>query len=370
MLYIYFGYPVFIALLTYIKKDKCLTQQNYEPTVSLIIAAYNEEKVIAGKIENSLKLDYPKDKLEVIVFSDASSDRTDEIVKSYSNKGVKLLRIEGRKGKVYCKNVAAEKAQGEVLVFSDATSMYEKDALKKLVAHFVNPAVGFVAGELRYRKDSGVAGESLYCRYEQFIRRFEGKLGNLTTASGAIYAIPKRYYPVLQPEVPDDLGHTLSIKLKGLKVVHEPCALAWEEAARDIKSEMSRRVRMVTQAAYCLFRVPRFRSLLNPFRHGLFSVQLLSHKVLRWLTGVFLIATLLTNIFLVGKGSFYVFSLACQSGFYILAVWGLLQEVWFKKGVPKIPHIASYFVLSCYAMLRGLFNGLRGKTIVTWTPSR
>jgi len=374
MFYVYFGYPLFIAILAcikaYIKKDDHLLQQNYEPTVSLIIAAYNEEKVIAKKIENSLKLDYPKDKLEIIVFSDGSTDKTDEIVKSYSDKGIKLFRIEGRKGKVYCKNITAERAQGEILVFSDANSMYERNAIKKLVAHFGDPKVGCVAGELRYRKDSAVKGESLYWRYEQFIKYFEGKIGNLTTVNGAIYAIPKRYYPVLPIDVSDDFGHTLLIKAKGLKVIHEPEALAWEETSENILLEFKRRIRMVSQASYALFYKREFRTLLNPLKHGLFSFQLWSHKVLRWLSGIFLILAFLTNILLVGEGDIYIFFIACQSIFYIFAIWGLLQEGLFKKKAPKIPHIAGYFVIMCYAMLKGFIKGLLRKPTIIWTPIR
>lgn len=367
--YIYFGYPVLILLLARLRENQSPSQEPYEPTVSLIIAAYNEEKVIAKKIENSLGLDYPKEKLEFIVFSDASTDRTDEIVKSYGDQGVKLLRIEGRKGKVFCKNVAAQRAEGEILVFSDANSFYEPGAIRELVRHFIDPEVGCVAGELRYRR-GGVEGESLYWRYEQLIKHLEGKLGNLTTINGAIYAIPKRYYEPLPPDVPDDFGATLSIKAKALKVIHEPKAVAWEETAEDIWSEMNRRVRMVTRASYCLFHKAEFRRLLNPFKHGFFSLQLWSHKVLRWFTGAFLALAFLTNLALLGKGTFYILLFVCQVVFYILAILGLLQEELLKKKAPKFSHVAWYFVLSCYAMLRGLFNGLRGKTIVTWTPSR
>jgi cellulose synthase/poly-beta-1,6-N-acetylglucosamine synthase-like glycosyltransferase len=369
-LYVYLGYPVVIAVLACIKKDRHLLKQDYEPTISLIIAAHNEEKVIAKKIENSLELDYPKDKLEIIVFSDASTDRTDEIVKSYSDRGIKLFRIEGRKGKAYCKNIVAERAQGEILVFSDANSIYERNAIKKLVVHFADPKVGCVAGELRYRKDSGVEGENLYWRYEQFIKCLEGKLGNLTTVNGAIYAIPKHYYPFLSICAADDFGHTLSIKAKCLKVIHEPEALAWEETSENILFEVNRRIRIVSQASFCLFYNREFRALLNPLRYGLFSFQLWSHKVLRWLSGIFLILSFLTNFILIGKGDFYVFFFACQSIFYIFAIWGLLQEIIFKKKAPKIPHIAGYFVISCYAMLKGFTKGLLKKPITIWTPIR
>lgn len=368
--WVFIGYPLLLSILNKILRVPAIQEPNVEPTVSLIIAAYNEEKSIGRKIENSLTLDYPKDKLEIIVFSDASTDRTDEIVKSYERKGVKLVRIEGRKGKVFCKNEVAKIASGEILVFSDANSMYEACAIKQLVKHFSNPAVGCVGGELRYKYEGQVMGEGLYWRYEQWIKRMEGSSGDLTTINGAIYAIKKDVFEPLPVDVPDDFGTALLVRAKGFKVVHEPNAVAWEETAPNVKAEMKRRVRMVAQASYCLLRKARFRTLLNPFKYGFFAIQLWSHKVLRWFTGVFLILSFLLNIFLYRKGVFFAITFWGQVFFYTLAVWGIIQEVGLRKQAPKLIHITSYFVLSCYAMLRGLCKGLRGKTYVTWTPAR
>lgn len=368
--WVFIAYPLLLLTLNKMLKVHAVQRPNTEPTVSLIIAAYNEERVIGRKIENTLKLDYPKEKLEVIVFSDASSDRTDEIVKSYEMKGVKLVRIEGRKGKVFCKNEVAKMANGEILVFSDANSMYEPSAIKELVKHFSDPAVGCVGGELRYKYEEQVMGEGLYWRYEQWIKRMEGNLGNLTTVNGAIYAIKKDVFEPLPVDVPDDFGITILVRAKGFKVVHEPNAVAWEETAPNVKAEMKRRVRMVAQASYCLFRKPQFRRLLNPLKYGFLAVQLWSHKVLRWFTGLFLVTALLLNAFLVGENVLFTVSLWGQVLFYILAASGIVQEYWIGKKSPKLVHVISYFVLSCYAMLHGLWKGLRGKTFIIWTPAR
>jgi len=367
--YVFAIYPLCLYVLS-----RTCKMPHYKATktfsVSLIIAAYNEEKIIASKIENSLMLDYPKHNLEIIVFSDGSTDRTDEIVKNYAPLGVKLVRIEGRKGKVFCKNEVARMARGDIIVFSDANSMYERDALKHLIKHFSNPAVGCVAGELRYTHKETVIGEGLYWKYEQWVKRLEGKLGNLTTVNGAIYAVRKDVYEPLPLDVPDDFATTLLIKLKGLKVVHEPQAVAWEETAPDVRSELQRRIRIVTQASYCLFRKPEFRRLLNPFKYGFFSLQLWSHKVLRWFTGVFLALAFLSNALLLREGLFFAITFWGQVLLYLLALWGIVQEYSLRRKTPKLVHTISYFVLSCYGMLRGLWNGLRGKTFITWTPAR
>jgi cellulose synthase/poly-beta-1,6-N-acetylglucosamine synthase-like glycosyltransferase len=171
LLYLYFGYPLLLGLVAFFRRNLRRLDNAYKPTVSLIIAAYNEEGVISEKIENSLGLDYPQEKLDIIVFSDASTDRTDEIVKSYADQGVKLLRIEGRKGKTYCQNEAVQITKGEILVFSDANSMYALDAIQKLARHFADERVGCVSGELRYRGGGeAVEGERTYWEYDLYLQ--------------------------------------------------------------------------------------------------------------------------------------------------------------------------------------------------------
>jgi len=367
--YIYFGYPFLLYLLSFFRRSQIRTDETYQPTVSLIIAAYNEEAVIADKIENSLRLDYPKDKFEIIVFSDASSDRTDEIVKRYAEQGVKLLRIEGRKGKTYCQNEAAKIARGEILVFSDANSMYEPDAIRKLVRHFADERVGCVSGELRYRSDKGgVEGERAYWKYDQIIKRLESKASSLVTANGAIYAVRRNLYEPLQADVISDFAEPLTIVQKGYRVIYEPEAVAWETTAKDPKKEFRRRLRIVTRSVHSLLRDRSLLNLLNPLRYGVFSIQLWSHKVLRWLSGLFLLLIFALNIPLLGQGTVYIITMAGQGAFYLLAFWGFISEAVLNRRAPKLPHIAYYFCLSCYAMLKGVYNGLRGRTIVTWQP--
>jgi len=369
--YIYFGYPFLLGLLALFRRKQVRMNKAYEPTASLIIAAYNEEAVIKEKIENSLKLDYPEDKLEIIVFSDASTDRTDEIVRSFANKGVKLLRIEGRKGKTFCQNEAAKMATGEILVFSDANSMYQLDAIKKLVRHFTDPNVGCVSGELRYQSGpESVKGESVYWRYEQLLKRLETSISSVVSANGAIYAVGKSCYVPLPADVISDFVEPLELIRNGYRVVYEPEAIASETTAADSEREFQRRVRIVTRSVQSLLRYRSLLDLLNPFQNGVFSIQLWSHKVLRWFSGVFLLLTFALNIPLVGQGLIYTITMSGQGFFYFLAAWGLLSEAWLKQKAPKLPHILYYFCLSCYAMLKGLYQALSGKTIVTWKTNR
>jgi len=358
-------------LLAFARGGVPKVDSNYLPTVSLIIAAYNEEAVIGKKVENSLRLDYPKDKLEIIVFSDASTDRTDEIVKGYADRGVKLLRIEGRKGKTYCQNEAAKVAQGEILVFSDANSMYEPDAIRKLVRHFADERVGCVSGELRYRDgEKGVEGERVYWGYEQTIKRLESRISSLVTANGSIYAVRKSLYEPLQADAISDFIEPLKIVGRGYRVIYEPEAIAWETTAKDPKKEFRRRVRIVTRSVHSLLRDRSLLSLLDPVKYGMFSIQLWSHKVLRWFSGLFLLFIFAFNIPLLGQGSVYMIIMAGQVVFYLLALWGFLTEAVLKRQALKIPHVVYYFLLSCCAMLKGVYDGLRGHTMVTWQPSR
>ena len=371
VVYIYFGYPFLLGFLALFRRGQVKIDEVYEPTVSLIIAAYNEEAVIGKKVENSLELDYPKDKLEGIVFSDASTDRTDEIVKGYADQGIKLLRIEGRKGKTYCQNEAVQIAKGEILVFSDANSIYEPDAIKKLVPHFADEHVGCVSGELRYRGGGeAVEGERTYWQYDQSLKRLESKVSSLVTANGAIYAVRKNLYEPLQADAISDFIEPLKIVQKGYRVLYEPKAVAQETTAKDPKKEFQRRVRIVTRSVHSFLRDKSLLSLLNPLQYGIFSIQLWSHKILRWLSGILLLLILAFNIPLVGHGWVYSVLLAGQVAFYLLALWGGISEGVLKQQPLKLPHVAYYFLLSCYAMLKGVYYGLRGHTMITWQPSR
>jgi len=375
LFYTYIGYPVLLYLLSLLRKSEIITDENYHPTVSLIIAAYNEEVVIESKIKNSLNLDYPKDKLEIIVFSDASTDKTDEIVKSYENQGIKLIRIEGRKGKTFCQNEATKIAKGEIVVYSDANSMYKQDAIKKIIRNFADNTVGCVIGELQYQisnneENKSVVGEGIYWQYEQFIKRIESKISSPAGGNGAIYAIRKSLFESLPPEAQEDFVRPLRVVQKGYRVIYESEAVAWENTTTESAKEFHRRVRMVTQAVYSLFKDKNLLKLLNPLKYGFFTLQLFSHKILRWFSGVFIFLLLLSSLLLTGRGRIYDLALIIQVSFFLFALCGAIYELRFNRHAPKLFHIAFYFCLSCYAMLKGLLKGLKGQTLIAWEPSR
>jgi cellulose synthase/poly-beta-1,6-N-acetylglucosamine synthase-like glycosyltransferase len=370
LFWIYFGYVLFLRIASLFKANRVPPPADVPPA-SLIIAAYNEEPVIGDRIENSFELDYPEDKLEIIVFSDASSDRTDEIVERYAEKGIKLLRIEGRKGKTHCQNEGVKIATGEIIVFSDANSMYESDAILRLVCHFADQQVGCVSGELRYRGgETEVEGEKAYWRYEQIVKQLESNIASLVTANGAIYAVRKSLYDPLRGDAISDFVEPLKIVQKGYKVLYEPEAVAWETTAGATEKEFRRRVRIVARSFHSILRDSSLLALLNPFRYGIFSLQLWSHKILRWFSGFFMVLSFALNILLIGHGWFYGVIMTGQAAFYLLALWGLVSEALLNRRAPKLGHVAYYFCLSCYAMLIGVFLALRGRTIVTWKPSR
>ena len=362
LLHTYLLYPLALAIVARLIGTRQRELPSELPTVSLIIAAYNEEEIIAEKIENSLMLEYPSEKLNIVVFSDASSDKTDEIVESFPQEQIRLIRVEGRVGKTECQNIVAEQVEGEVLVFSDANSMYEPNAIKELVRGF-EPDVGCVVGELRYG-ESGVEGESAYWRYERLIKRFESTLGSTVTGNGSIYAVRSSVYTPLPRDAISDFAEPLALIENGHRVAYAPTAVAREHTGSSVDSELSRRVRITTRSWNTL---ANHRGLLNPLRYPLFAFKLLSHKVLRWLSPVFLVVVLASSVALAVliTGPLYLVFVGLQSVFYLCAFTGAIGD---RLGcrVPIIFHIPYYFVISNYGMGRGLVNFLYGRNLITW----
>ncbi|SDJ68309.1 glycosyltransferase [Natronorubrum texcoconense] len=366
LIHSYFIYPLTLWIGSHLQSPQQGPHNTNFPTVALVIAAYNEEEIIGEKIENSLDLNYPDEKLRIVVFSDASSDSTDKIVKEYSSHGIELARIEGRVGKTACQNEVAEMVDEDILVFSDANSMYEPDAIKKLVQGFSSD-VGCVVGELRYHGSSDVEGESVYWRYESAIKHLESRVNSLVTGNGSIYAVRSESYVPLSRDAISDFAEPLEIVRGGKAVKYVSAAIAWEETESSSTSEFRRRVRIVTR---CWHAISNYQDLLNPLRHPLFAYQLWSHKILRWLSPLLLVLVFVSNLGLVvAFGSvLYQLLLAGQLAFYLFAVLGALAER-FEVDDPLITHVPFYFLKSNYGMLLGLLNFLRGNNIVVWETS-
>ena len=356
----YIFYPLILYLLSS-KKGEIDLKTDVFPTVSLIIAAYNEERVIEKKIKNSLSLDYPEEKMEIIVVSDGSTDRTEEIVKKYRDRRIRLISSGKRVGKTECQNISTQKANGDILIFSDANSMYRENAVKILVRNFANSRVGCVGGRLQYTaKGTSAQSESIYTKYESYVKSLESKVCSPIGVDGSIYAVRRSVFIPLEKDAVSDFIEPILIYRNGWKVIYEKEALITEELSASMQSSIARRVRIVTGALYSLKYI---MDMLNPFRWRLFAFELISHKVIRWLQPFFLIAIFISNIFLLDKLPFLIFFLL-QSLLYVLGILGLIFE---SISFFKLP---AYFLGMNLALIISWINLIRGKNFEIWQPLR
>lgn len=368
IVYAYFGYPVLLCLVSKVR-GKGIRKQEIYPFVSVIIAAHNEQEGIERKLLNTLQLDYPKDKYEVIVASDASEDRTNEIVGRFREKGVRLVTFSEHHGKTFVQNEAVRQAAGEILVFSDATTVYEPDLLKRLVRNFADPAVGGVGGELMYvnkQRTSVGEGNGLYWEYEKFLKQHESAITSLIGVSGCCYAVRKELYEPIDHDLMSDFVVAQMIYKKGKRVVYEPQALSYEETSVTSKDEFRMRVRVCVRTLYGLWRM---RGVLNPFRYGFFAFQLISHKIARYAVPVFMILLMLSNalLYALTLSLFYGATLLFLLLFFVCAFVGLLSR---RKKHLLIFYVPFYFCITNGALLVGIVYFLQGKNLVTWKPLR
>lgn len=367
LVYTYVGYPLLVLLVAKLR-PRPQRRGSFEPTVSVIITAYNEERDLAAKLENTLALDYPKEKLEVIVASDCSSDRTDEIAREFESRAVRLYRQPKRLGKTTAQNSAVERAQGEILMFSDATTMYDPGVLRAMMPNFVDPTVGCVAGRLIYVDPSGSAvgrGAVSYWSYETFVKTHESRACSLIGASGCMYAVRRTAYLPLYPEAHGDFLIATKMVQQGLRTVFEPAAVCTEETNRHVDNELRMRVRVITQTLNDLWQ---HRDMLNPFRSGFFGVQLFSHKVMRYLVPLFLLAALVTSGLLAYASLFYRLAFAVQAICYVCAALAAgLERLGIRIRLLALP---QYFVLANLASVLAFYKLARGERYARWEPIR
>jgi len=368
--YTYIGYPLLIFLLSFFINNP-VRKYDIEPAVSLLIAAYNEEKHIREKIENSLSLDYPKEKLEIIVVSDGSTDKTDDIVREYKNRNVILYRVEGRVGKTEARNRAVKVAKGEIIVFSDATTIYKKDVIRKLVRNFSDSRVGLVSGRYKYvdaTKNASTGWTStLFWNYENLIKSKQITIGTLTGASGCINAFRKNLYIPLPEDIIEDLVEPLEILKSGYRIVFEPDALAYEMTTENTTQEFKMRVRVISGGMRGIWYA---RKVLNPFRYPFVSFQLYSHKILRWSVPIFAILLFIANFSLIRRSQFYYFCFILQSTFYLLAIAGLVLDLLKIKIKIKVILLPLYFCTLNLASLVALIKSLKGEKKAKWETAR
>lgn len=365
--YTYAGYPVLLALVSTWRAKK-VSREEIQPTITIIITAYNEEVALPAKLENTLALDYPSNLLEIIVASDCSIDRTDEIVRKFSSRGVRLCRQSRRLGKTAAQNAAVEQARGEIIIFSDATSHYQPDVIRTMMPNFADATVGCVAGRLIYVDpgDSRVGrGARSYWSYETFLKKHESRAGSLIGASGCLYAVRKSAYVPLYHEACSDFIIATKMVEQGLRAIYEQNAVCIEETNQRSDAELKMRVRVIAQTFTDLWR---HRSMLNPFRSGFYAVQLLSHKVMRYLVPFFLIAIFVASMILAPSSLAYRVLLAAQVMGYASALLSWLLE---KVGVrSRLLVLPQYFVLANLASLIACYQFIRGERYARWEPIR
>jgi len=341
------AYPA-AAVLAARVRTRPVRKGGAQPSVSVIVAAHDEEGVIERRVENLLGLDYPTERLDVIVASDGSADRTDEIVERIAERDprVRLLRLE-RRGKVAAQNTAADAATGEILAFSDANAVWAASALRKLVRNFADPEVAYVCGQLRLERADGTNREGAYWRYELLVREAESRLGSVTAGNGSIYGIRRSEYLHLDPRVGHDLNFPYLMVQRGRRAVYEPEAVSFEKPTASIESEFRRKLRMFEQSWLVVLRGDILRGL-DP----LYAVQIFSHRHLRYASGLLHVVLLGASIALAGEGAAYTAALALQLG--------VLAAAAVRPGLPR------YYVLISAGTLVGLARSLRSDVSTTW----
>lgn len=365
--YTYIGYPALLALISkFFTRDRVAS--DIEPSVSIIITARNEELHIQRKLQNTIDIDYPRNKFEVLVVSDFSDDGTDSIVGQFTDKGVRLIRPDRRLGKTAAQNLAVENAVGEILVFTDATTEYPKGILRTLLPRFADPDVGCVAGRLRYVDESGSSigrNSSGYWDYETLIKQKESDICSLIGVSGCLYAVRRNAYVPMYAEACSDFLIASVMYKQGLVTVFEPDAVCSEATNIEGRKEFNMRVRIIAQTLSDLWRN---RTTLNPFRTGFFAIQLISHKILRYMVPFLLLTLFLTSLELALNSTLYLVVFVFQVIFWLVALAGLELER--RKIACNLVSYPAYFALLNAATVMGLYKFLNGETFSQWEPSR
>ncbi|HEX2835404.1 MAG TPA: glycosyltransferase family 2 protein [Thermoanaerobaculia bacterium] len=363
--YVYAGYPLMIWLLARLWPRQ-VAKADVTPSISIVIAVYNEEDFIETKIRNSLAVDYPHDKLEVLIVSDGSTDRTNTLTRRMSGPRVKLIKL-ARGGKAEALNAGAEAASGDILVLTDANVELARDSLRILASSFADPEVGGVSGKKRYYirhgSDTTEQGENLYWRWDQWQKELESTFGSMFAADGTLYAIRRALYvPIQDPAQADDIAISTRVVLQGYRLVFDPTAKAFEEAPKEGADEFRRKVRVTNHSV---------RALLNLgaalWTSGFYSVELLSHKLLRHLVPFFLVLLLLSNVLLARGSTLAWGTLALQILFYVLAITGAALRHR-RTGAMKVFSVPYYFCLVNAAALLGVLSILRGRRVAEWSP--
>ena len=363
VLYSYAGYPASLYLIALFRKDR-VARGGDLPDVTLVITVHNEEKRILSKIENTLALTYPRERLQIIVASDGSTDGTNAIVAGRREEGIELLALRARGGKESAQKEAVAAARGDIIVFSDVATILDPWGLERIVSGFTDPTVGCVSSEDRLiGKDGRPSGEGMYVRYEMWLRRLESRVNSLVGLSGSFFAARKTVCLDFSENMQSDFRTLLNTVKMGLRGICEPEAAGYYLDIADRSREFDRKVRTVVRGLTVFFR---HLELLNFFKYGLFSYQLFCHKLLRWLVPVFLAVFLASSASLAPKSRLFLVLLLGQLGFYGLAAWGLKGS---RGGGGMITRVPAYFLTVNASIFVAWWRYLRHERIVMWNPS-
>lgn len=361
----YFGYPVSLKLLSYIVNVEHYKQKKITPLVSFIITVYNEENRIGEKLKNTINLDYPKEKLQIIVSSDGSTDRTHEIVEEFKNTGVHLLINNERKGKEYAQAQAIKIANGEILVFSDAATRLDKNGLKQIISNFSDNTIGCVSSEDKIIPKNHVekGGESFYVRYEMWLRKLESGVKSVVGLSGSFFAARKEVCEDFSSVMQSDFRTLLNTVKRGMRGVSDPEAMGYYVDIEDDSKEFERKIRTVLRGLTVFLTHLEF---INIFRYGLFSYQYLCHKMMRWLVPLFLIFAFSVNAFLSIGSIVYRIIFLLQITFYSIGLSGILKPELNRLLPIRIP---SFFIIVNSSILIAWIKYIKGERVMVWQPS-
>lgn len=361
--YSYVVYPLILLLLPR-RRNQALFASCNLPYITIIITAHNEETRIEEKLKNTLATDYPEAQREIIVASDASSDQTDNIVRTFRDRGVQLARSDERKGKEYAQLMAIEESKGEILIFTDAGTRISRGGITLMVERFNDRRVGAVSSDDRViSKDSAIASEGLYVRYEMWLRALESKVNTLVGLSGSFFAARRDVCEPWDIHSPSDFQTALNCQRLGYVAVSDSRVIGYYPEVGDEQKDYHRKVRTILRGITWVFREP---AVLNPIKFRMFAFQMWSHKLFRWFAPWFLVLLCVSSLVLAGHDDFYLGMGILQSLFYALAIGGFLSKS--LRAIPlfKIPF---FFVQSNVAIVHATVAFIAGKRMSTWEPS-
>jgi len=364
IVYSYLGYPLVLMALS-VYRNRSVNKGDITPSVSFIITAYNEGARIREKIENTLTQDFPKNSLEIVVASDCSDDQTDEIVRLYDSKGVCHVRSEERRGKEAAQKLAVDAASGEILILSDVATILPPDAISNIVKNFNDPTIGCVSSTDRLLDSHGeVSAEGTYVKYEMFLRRLETKVNTLVGLSGSFFAARREVCNDWAIHLQSDFNTLLNTVRKGQRGVSDPDSIGYYKNIVDESNEAERKVRTILRGITVLMSS---LSMLNPFRYGLFSWQLFSHKLCRWLIPFAMLLAFFSNIFVISSSLIYIYTFALQLAFYVIAFGLLSLRLTTTWSILKIP---VFLLQTNLSILNAWCRYIRGQRTVYWEPSK